>query len=153
MSDPFEEYDQKLMDIVHEYGWAVQYVMADKDHPSFSYTVGMSTFNAPELLIFGIPADTARNILNDMGAAVRDGKRFKSGDRTTEFLANGMELAFIQVDDSTQDLTMANRMFIAAAPVPALQVVWPDKGGRYPWELGWDMGPVIQPLRGTPPEN
>ena len=153
MTDPFEEYDQKMWDLIRKYGWAVQYVMAGDDSPSFSYSIGLSAIPAPELITFALSPPVAQAILNDIAKTIRDGKRWKAGDRTDQFTAGGMELVFVDVADTTAHLTMANRMYVAAAPVPALQVVWPNTHGHYPWDLEWDMGPQVQPLLGTPPQT
>ncbi|MGV8847815.1 DUF4262 domain-containing protein [Tessaracoccus sp.] len=153
MSDPFDEYDQKILDLIHEHGWAIQGVFPTKpgDGAGFAYTVGLSGLPAPELIIVGLPPEVAQGILNDIAATVRDGKRWRAGDRSKDFVVGGLELAFIDVDDTSEHLGVANRTYPQAAPVPALQVVWPDTHGRFPWEPSWGMGPTVQPLYGTPP--
>jgi hypothetical protein len=58
----------------------------------------------------------------------------------------------IEVADSSQHLLGANRMYRAAGgpPIPALQLVWADDAGRFPWDDAYISDG--QPLLGTPHE-
>ena len=151
--EQLERYEENLLELILKYGWAIQHERGRGGVPGFSYTVGLCGFNAPEMVIFGLEPTVSQIILNAIADGVRDGKRWVSGDRTGAFLVGGRELAFIDVANSLPDLIMANRTYLTAVPVPALQVVWPDRGGAFPWELGWALGPQAQPLRGPAPTS
>jgi len=151
--EQLERYEENLLELIWKYGWAIQHERGRGITPGFSYTVGLCGLSAPELVIFGLEPNVSQLILNTVAASVRDGKRWVCGDRSRAFLAGGRELAFINVANSLPDLIMANRTYLTAVPVPALQVTWPDRGGAFPWELGWTLGPEVQPLRGPAPTS
>jgi hypothetical protein len=58
------------------------------------------------------------------------------------------DLQLIPVQDSSQHLTVANALYRnpGKQPIAALQVVFPDRAGRFPWQDGYGMRPETQPL-------
>lgn len=138
-----------LVDLVDQYGWAVRHVVPppDDDTAGLSYTVGLTAMDHPEVVVQGLPADAANAFLNDVGQQVRDGVRFAAGQVTTALTDDERPMAFIAIDDElTDELTVAGQLYGA---VQALQLVWPDAAGVFPWQLGYDLEPERQPLLGT----
>lgn len=41
-------------DTIRRHGWAVTAVLGDDHEPPFAYTVGLSGFGHPELVVFGL---------------------------------------------------------------------------------------------------
>jgi hypothetical protein len=77
-------------------GWAVLGVMGAVP---FSNTIGMAaTLGAPELIVIGLPAETAARILNDVGDQIRGGRRFEPGELHDGLLAGGYVVRFDPVD-------------------------------------------------------
>lgn len=144
------EYLDETRALVAEHGWAVQGVFSvageENPGPNFLYTVGLSTYDAPEFIVFGVAMEVGHAVLNGMGAKVRDGARFQAGDLLDDVL-DGYNVRLVEVHDTTEHLTVANRVYGLPDPVRALQIVLPDKAGRFPWdpdcELSW------QPVLGT----
>ena len=105
----------------------------------------------PELIITGVSQMEAGHPLNRLGERVRTGERFAHGD-TVHGIAHGRPVRLIGVDPraSVEYLLHANALYRCAGrpPVPALQVVWPDCGGRYPWDRGCHVAD-IQPVLGA----
>ena len=152
-----DDYDRKVADIIAEHGVFLQGVFPTKEDPPgpvFVYTVGLTLQNHPELIEFGLPYKYAGHILNDLAARVH-----QQGQTLEPYVEMDDEVAdypakLIPVLDSTEHLTMANRFFAEMEPageVSAYQLVYPDAGARWPWDPGYSLNPVLQPLLGLPP--
>ena len=69
-------------DTIRRHGWALQAVLGDdEDGPPFVYTVGLTGFRHPELILFATSQATAAVVLNDLGELVRAGRLLGAGDR------------------------------------------------------------------------
>jgi hypothetical protein len=98
----------------------------------------------PEVVVYGLPTDNAQGFLNDIGQLVKDGQQFTPGLITTDFTENALPMAFMAVQD-TIELTAVERVY---GHVDALQLVWPNASGIFPWQPGYGLRPSVQPLLG-----
>ena len=64
------DYEAWLWDTIDRYGWAIQYVEPGRTAPSFAYTVGLSRYAEPELVVTGMRQERAGALLNKMAAHV-----------------------------------------------------------------------------------
>ncbi|MDR5744441.1 DUF4262 domain-containing protein [Caballeronia sp. LZ029] len=107
--------------------------------PGFAYTVGLeTTYGQPELIIFGLPYDVAHGVLNDIAARIKnDGFAPKDGDSDDQTL-RGNRVFFRAVPASVigKHLRIAH---VLREDVSALQIIWPDPFGKFPWEDGADL--------------
>lgn len=129
---------ERIRSDVAEYGWSVMKVSNDRG-PDFAYSIGMyRTFGHPELLMFGLEIDTMHQLLNDAGEAVRSGARFQNG-RETDVLLDGYSVIFRTVPEFQYPghLGWATEYYGGEA-FPALQIVYPDRTGAWPWQDGVD---------------
>jgi len=148
---------------IDEFGWAVQTVGSCCSVPGcaggakggveFGYTVGLTRYDGhPELIITGVAQMETGHPLNRLGERVRTGERFAHG-ATVHGIADDRPVRLIAVEPraSAEYLLHANELYRCPGrpPVPALQVVWPDCGGGYPWDLGCHVAD-LQPLLGSP---
>lgn len=118
-------------------GWAVVAVEDERGDHVYTYTVGLTRCHGhPELLAGGRDFDVAHHVLDDLAALVVDGRRLEPG----ELLDRGeLGRACLMVRvTSPSRLPIAQAVYGAEGmgPVPALQVVWEDADGRWPWEPG-----------------
>ena len=150
-----DAYDLRCANIIAEYGWMVQFVGAGEDEPHFAYSVGYTeTLDSPEILIFALPPEASTYYINDIGEQIKDGLVLEAGGFVP--MRSGRpgvayQFAVIPILNSRADLTMANRFFgNENEALPALQLVWPDANGRYPWHDDWSGGAAI-PIRGPIP--
>lgn len=155
--------------LVDKHGWAVIGVMPDGpedaddeddlevspgwdrlvSHVSFCYTAGLSMLSHPELVLVGIAPNIAMVILNDLGRRIRAGASFHDGQVLTD-VVDGFPITFISVID-TRPLSVANLLLATEdVPVSALQVVYPNKHGVWPWVPGGEM--TAEPLLGAVPD-
>ena len=140
-------YDANLQRIVDEVGWAIQGVGAGEDFPQFAYTVGLSKWNHPEVVMVGLAFETMKHILNNVGFRVRDGQRFEPGQRYTEIIGSTTEteLTVGFRTCSNYDLNFAKAMF--GRDIPALQLLWPDTQNHLPGEPDFEARfAEVQPL-------
>jgi hypothetical protein len=66
---------------IRRHGWALQAVLSDGDSPSFVYSVGLTGFRHPELILFATSQATAATVLNELGELVRGGRVLVAGER------------------------------------------------------------------------
>jgi hypothetical protein len=138
-----------LRRVIDRFGWAVLHGGGSgPGDPRWSYTVGLSAFEHPEVIVVGLPFAAGETYLNLVGEAVRAGARFRPGVVTTALTDADSPVVFLQVTD-TERLTVAEQLH---GSVDALQLVWPDSTGKLPWEEGHRNPPHAQPLLGPRPE-
>lgn len=133
------------------HGWTVIAVFPTQGDPghSFAYTVGLSAKQLPELAMYGLPAQVAHPVLNEVARRiVASGVAPRSGDRVEGVLVGDVPLVAVDMTDAT-DLNLVREVYGAVAA--AVQVVWPDNAGILPWEAGCRVSAAEQPVRGCPP--
>jgi hypothetical protein len=153
--DPFLD---RVRAIVDEHGWLVQGVFPTYDDPPgtvpFAYTVGLARHGKPELIIFGAGWEQMAGILNLVAGRALDGVDYTDGLRLHHVLQDH-PVRLVVVPDSRQHLTVANTLahlegwWTSQAPLPALQVVWPDPHDRFPWDSGYAYELGRQPVLGA----
>ena len=146
MSDPREQALTDIRELVARHGWAIRHVLPDtaSAHASFSYTVGLTSRGWPELIITGLPTAVADAFIrNAIDTQVENGA-FKAGDRTDELSESG-EVMFIPVGDVSGMTATTDIVGVFSA----LQLVWPDSAGQFPWHPRYRNPSASQPLLGT----
>ena len=99
------------------------------------YTVGLTGHGLPELIVFGLPPDLARPALRALADDLVAGRvTIAAGQRADDVLA-GHPAQFVAVTEPDRHLPAAAQVY-AGAPLRALQVVWPDRYQRWPWQTG-----------------
>jgi hypothetical protein len=131
-----DEHEAQTLADVDRFGWSVLEVSNDAG-PDFAYSVGMfRTLGHPEILLFGLPLDVMHHLINDVGEQVRAGTRYVTGQVTDEFL-EGYDVTFRAVPTFQYGghLGWANWLY-GGTDYPALQLVYPDRYHRWPWDAG-----------------
>ncbi|MET0133523.1 MAG: DUF4262 domain-containing protein, partial [Kibdelosporangium sp.] len=128
--------DTDLAANVTKHGWAVMAIPADESSAGWAFTVGLwHTYRAPELAIFGLDSTVARDCLNTIGDQVQAGRVPAAGDELADVLTNGYVVALRPVDEGWRKAFLGASVGYYRAtgpPVPYLQVLWPDRAGKYP---------------------
>ncbi len=134
--------------VVQTAGWAVQHGGDGEGQIEFSHTVGLTAVGHPEIIILGMPPDSAQAFLNLAGSLIRDeGLRFEHGTVTEEFIGPGAAVVFIDVIDDS-NLSVVRGIYGSAS---AVQLIYPDSNGQLPWMSGYCNSPDAQPLLGIRP--
>ena len=129
--------EQKVISDVQEHGWHVVLVTPDEAGPGFAFTIGLfHNFGHPEVILFGLPDKVAHSVLNLIGTSVKNGDRFQVGKRSSD-LFERHEAVFVKFPVAAyHDYLGYARWFYSGDEFPALQCVWPDAEGKFPWEPG-----------------
>jgi Domain of unknown function (DUF4262) len=138
-----EEYLAELRQTMLECGWAVQYV--ESDRMPFAYTVGLTRYGLPEHVVTGLPPQRAARMLNALGRRAVSGRPPVPGMRIT--LPAGPLVEIVEVEHPDVYLIFADALF--GHEVTALQAVWVDSRGRWPWSPGFDDGRGTQAVLGV----
>jgi hypothetical protein len=137
------------------YGWFVTMIAADVAGPGFAYSFGLyQEFEHPEVILFGLPGSTLHRLVNDLGERIRSGAKYRDGDRVLDLL-DPYPCVFRAVNrlQYRGTVTWAS-WFYEQNTFPVLQVFWPDKKSRFPWELGFDESlRALQPDLSKPPPS
>jgi hypothetical protein len=124
------------------------HVEAANEHPPYSFTMGLwRAFQQPELVVFGLEPATADDLLQVIADDVEDGGRFVAGE-TRSGILHGYPIWFGRVGpQQVRSLLDGFDGPLGTEDVPMLQVVYPDKQGRWPWQEGVRTGfRALQPV-------
>lgn len=156
-------YFGQIRDTITRRGWYIQLVGVgecdepgcdggyDPWEPGFAYTVGLTRYHDhPEVITFGLCAEHLGTALDRVGEAVRDGRDVTDRAVLDELFGAGAT-RMLTVANSSTHLYAANAMYRAegAPPLPALQLVWSDDAGRFPWQPGFAHDTAMHPLLGN----
>lgn len=113
-------------------------IAQDSERPGFAYSFGLyEEFQHPEIIIFGLESTIMHGVINCAGEQVRRGARYRDGDVTGDLL-EGYDCAFRLVDPLQYSKTVSWAVwFYGKLEFPLLQLFWPDRAGRFPWEVGF----------------
>lgn len=132
---PTRETDRTLIENVQRHGWQVVGVTAEDGSTGWAFSVGLYyTFGHPEVVLFGRTTEAMHAALDTVGRDVKAGHRFE--DRSEcEGLLEGGRCAFRTVRPRWFEPFLGYALWLyGATPFPALQCLWADDRGRYPWE-------------------
>lgn len=132
--------EQRVVDVVAKHGWMVQKVFANEDGPQewFAYTIGLPlTIGWPELICFGLDLDQMHRMLNNAVEECRDRALFPNDGLQLAEVLEGFNTRLLNAGPWHWKYTGWAQWFAAHSEVPkekfdCLQLVWPDKRGRFP---------------------
>lgn len=139
--DTFHEYVHAVREKVAEYGWMAQGVIANENQPGWLYTIGLAAVGHPEIIIVGLPPKVAHSLLAQMADEILSNqKRFEPGPEYSGYLADGFKVTFLDVADVGEgDWFNIAHSYYGDHDFEALQMVWPDKEGHFPWDPQYDV--------------
>jgi hypothetical protein len=108
---------------------------ADAVVPGWAYSIGLwHSFGVPEVCVFGVPVDRAAATVNVAGESIRDGARLEPGSERSDVL-NGYDVAIRSVHYGWYKNMFGQAIdFYRRPPFPLVQIIWPDRDRRWPWE-------------------
>ena len=138
-------------------GWTTVAVDREDVAPPWAYSVGMwITHRGVDLAMFGTPMDLARDIFSVLGERMADGWMPSPGDVIDDLGQRPLRLCRIHVSWRETSLFAFSDICHGIVRPPMLQVVWPDRDGRFPGEA---TGPVpvrpcdVQPMCWLPVDD
>jgi Domain of unknown function (DUF4262) len=132
-----DDTDAHIRDEVEAVGWSVHVV---EDDPPLGYTIGLyRTFRAPELVAVGLSAATLRDLLEAAAGLVKTKRKLPVG-KPFDGVLHGYETVLRQVraPRSVRRLARAIAFHHGRRDFPILQLLWPDRAGRFPGDPAVD---------------
>ena len=136
---PEDDVERRILNDVTTSGCHVIKVMEDDSGPGFAYSVGLfHNFDHPEILIVGLDLDLMHRIINNLRDDIQNGTRLHPTRRVAGILER-FDCEFRDVAVSHyRELLGCAIWFYRGTDFPALQCVWPDMNGHFPWETNFN---------------
>ena len=152
LREPRDDDDRQVLRDVVESGCHVVGVLADQQGPAFAYSIGLfHNYDHPEILLFGLDHTIMQQLINRMRDEIQEGARYVSHSRYDSII-QGFSCEFLTVHSTRyRDLFGYAIWFYAGTDFPALQCVWPDRNGKFPWQPDFD--PKFKLLQPTQEEG
>jgi hypothetical protein len=135
--------ESEIAEVVREHGWFAADI--NDGDPPFLYTIGlMQTWDHPELILFGRQSYTAHRLLSIMVDAIRNGASYREPGTYAGVLQNDARIGVRHVDPTQHQLYLGYAMGYLSyigriGELRAMQVFWPDRTGKVPYEVGCDL--------------
>jgi hypothetical protein len=134
----------RLVAMVDKYRWMVRFIEPSPTSPPWAYTVGLTAFDRPELVVMGMPMNPVHRLLNGLAEMVIDGTAPQPGSHLR--FTNGLHLEWVRLSQPTAHLHSATDLF--GQRIRAMQAVHADDRGRWPWDARYRDGRGGQPVLG-----
>lgn len=152
---------QAVSDDIAAIGWSVANVPGDTQAPPWAYTTGLwLSHHHAELTIAGLPGEHMTIILNAIASLVADDVSVEVADDVSGICPCTLTLRPVHASwRRTSMFAISDRYYgyaLGGRP-DYLQVVWPDRRGRYPGDRGFqarydDRQPMLWlPVEDHPP--
>jgi hypothetical protein len=136
-------------EIIDRDGVHLQFVPQPMALESCWYTIGLAGRGHPELIIFGLPPDVARPALHSVAGDIIAGRRTVRPGQHADDVLEGHQAQFVPVSEPERHLPAAALFYAGTGTaIRALQIVWPDRYGRWPWQTGTRVADM--PVLGAP---
>jgi hypothetical protein len=139
--DVEEEADEIIIRNIRQHGCNVTGIPSSKDEPEYAFSIGLFVnYGQAEILIFGLDPKVATTLINDVRDHAAAGRRFIAGDVSDEILVDH-RVCFVEVPLQLYAKYLGTAIWFyrkSPRPFPCLQLVWPDRDDRFPWETGHD---------------
>ena len=137
----------RLLAEVRTKKWTVLGVAEDDEFPGWAYTVGLThAYGLAELAMFGLDVEDLQHWVSTLGSAMVSG-RVTSADGPIDQTVLGLPVHLRLMDPSWYEPLFGMAYNFYQGPhFSVRQMVWGDRGGRFPW----DDGVVEQSREGQP---
>lgn len=132
--EPLDAPGLRVMADVAQLGFHVA-AADDRERGPRAYSVGLfRSWDHPEVALFGLAPEALRAAIDRLGERVRAGERFDHGDLAVDVL-DDRAVAFRRIVPHHYAAFLPEAVWYHdGARFPALQVVWADRDGRFPWD-------------------
>lgn len=127
--------EQKILTDVDQHGFHIERMAAQNGQPGWAYSIGIhKTVQQPEIIVFGLRPDTMQLLINNTAERMNDGVTYADGTEDDELL-QGYTCMFKSVREIWYDVTVGRASwFYGGSSFPLLQLYWPDRNGKFPWD-------------------
>jgi hypothetical protein len=131
--------DTRFLDAIRQHGWFDTHVIADEEGAGFSYTTGFTlTLGRPEVLVHALPHQSGHDILWDLFRDWRAEAPPRLGEPVRGVFGNHRACFFRVAKRHYEEYLGWSLWFYRGDGFECLQLVWPDRDDRFPWEAGFD---------------
>lgn len=141
LPEPEDDSDRKLLSDVSQFGWHVVGIHEEENSPRFAFSVGLYyQYLHPEIMIMGLPHEVAHKLLASVQNIIHQGGFIQPWSAVEEIASFPLMAVPIHFDHYKEHLGYGMWFYRSLPePFPAIQLVWPDKGGVFPWQEGYDQ--------------
>ena len=147
---------EKIEWMIETNGWALEPVLprsdVDPPVPAYAYTIGFpAAFGFPEVLLFGLTPVASNGLVNLVADMLRGGTEIPLGTELVGLFDNDLRCVFAPVDlEEWGGFTQIATAWYRGADYDVVQLLWPDRNGFLPSEVGYDQRMVLaQPVIGV----
>lgn len=157
ITDRIAELTRHQEALIAEHGWMVQGVFQTAEtqsQPAFAYTIGLHAKGLPEMLTIGLPPEAGHQLLNDIARIFLEAQAAQQAEPTGLMSHPRWPMPFYLLAAAAEDVSdwatgAVNR---SQGLARFCQICWPDKAGRFPWEVTFSKKFLkIQPILARPP--
>jgi hypothetical protein len=137
--DQLGSVDRKLINGVRERGWGVLAIPEDEVSAGWAFTIGLwHSYRSPEVAVFGLDGPVMMRCLNALGDQVAAGRPVVAHEER-EGIINNHAVTLKPVHDGWRRafLGTAHGFYRATRGVSFLQLLWPDRAGLFPGQVGF----------------
>lgn len=142
--------EDRILSNLEEFGWSAMSVMEDEECRHMTYTIGLARKGKPDLIVVGLHPRMAHACLESFyytEQELEEGREYRT-------LADNFPMRLVACSDELADEMRFSRWYMEKyqpdKKFHALKVVWPDLGGKFPGEEGFDMHCSQEVYRETP---
>jgi|SRR5215468_157920 len=130
---------------IKKYDLSVMLINENEEGPRFAFSVGLyHSFKHPEIIVFGLEREVAHWIINELAQRIKAGERCDVGKEYVGLL-EGYNCVFREAPKGCYPDYFGYAMaFYKGDDFPALQLVWPDKENKWPWEIDFNHNWIWQ---------
>lgn len=120
--------------IVRRRGWGVVGILRPEDEPTWAFSFGMwHSFRQPEVVMCGLGRDDMMIWINEVGAVLERGGELRADTELTGVI-DGFPMLLRAADPSWNNALFGVAIGFYQQQEPQfMQIVWPDRDGRWPW--------------------
>jgi Domain of unknown function (DUF4262) len=133
--EPLDAEDLRLLADVAQSGFHCAVSGGDADTVPHAFSVGFfRSWDHPEVALFGLEPARLEAAVGQIADRIRDGQRFEHGELAGG-IVNGREVAFRRIVSRHYAAYLGHAVWYhGGARFPALQAVWADEEGHFPWD-------------------
>lgn len=146
LNERYQEFFTRVHDSIIKHGWHFMFVGAadDGSFPHFGYTIGQDRAERSDFIIVGgMDPETMHSVANTI---ITENRPLVPGEILEDVIGGGLMLAVRAVDHKKVWEYMTVTKIMALHQPTAVQIVWPDPEGRFPWDEDYDQEKYFQPL-------
>lgn len=127
--------ERQIFADIAEHGVHIVHVPASDGAPEYAYTLGLwHTYQHPEVLVLGLAPEVASDLLEGLTDEIDAGRAFAAGAKCEGLVAHYPVWFGVVTAAQVQQWLPRVGWIYDGAEVACVQLVYPDKQGRWPWQ-------------------